>query len=209
MPVDSAVDVTKNRAENDLIAGRVGNSCGTTMRDFGIARISAQERGLSRMDQMANLVQKISPHERRMSIQDMMVRPEYRLGLALSQHQLIQKSLQNVYNLEAQGNPASSAKLAVRLQKIGTSLQFCAQKASLLNAFVPDFASILQPQIKSITGALLGNGTNTNPNAGNPNPQQYSSKAQVPVDYSKENGGGPDGNGGFSKEYLREAGYNV
>jgi hypothetical protein len=167
LPIDSAINVLTDRAEQDMLNGRVGNSVKTSARDLGIARLAMQERGLGMLQAQADLVQRVSPHERRLTLQDMMVKPEFRLGYALTQHQLIQNSLQNKYNLDAAGNPSAFANIQTKLQLIGTKLQVCAQKASLLNAFVPDYASILAPQIKSITGALLGEGAKTSTEAGN------------------------------------------
>lgn len=167
LPIDSAIDVLTSRAEQDALNGRAGNCGKLVARDLGVNRLAMQARGLAMLQQQAGLVQAVSPHQNRMTIQDMMVKPEFRLGYALTQNQLIQNSLQNKYNLDAAGDPTAFAKIQTELQLIGTELQVCAQKASLLNAFVPDYASLLSPQIKSITGALMGNSTKTSTQSGN------------------------------------------
>ena len=77
-----------------------------------------------------------------------------RVGLALTQAQLIQNSLQNKNNQLAQKDPHLMAELRVKMDRLLLKLQHEANKGTLVNQFVPNYAAILQPQIQSIAQAI-------------------------------------------------------
>lgn len=166
LPIDSVIDVLTDAAEQALLNGRIGNVCAITARDLGIARLQMQAQGRRELATIPNLVQGVNPHQRQLSIQDMYSTPQARIGLALTQAQLIQNSLQNANNLAAAGDPSKFAELQVELQKATTRLGQEAQRGNLINSFVPDFSSVLAPQIRTISEGLLGSGVNTGQNTG-------------------------------------------
>lgn len=154
-PVDDVVEVLSDRAEQDAIHGRVGSSRKTTMRDLGVSKLRAQALGREELRAHHSFIsQSISPLSKLTSIEDIMQTPSQRIALALAQAQLIQNSLQNLYNRNAQKAPHLLAELETKVQRVITKLQFEANKASLTNTFVPNYAATLQPMIRSVAAAI-------------------------------------------------------
>ena len=160
-PVGDVIEIMTDLAEQKAALGKIGPICNQTARMLGLSRLRAQAAGRAAHAGQASVTQQVSPIQRQMSIQDMLQTPANRISLALSQAQLIQASLQNLYNTDAAGDPAKFAEIQIELQKITSTLGQEAQRGNLINQFVPDFASILAPQVKSISQALLGSGMQT------------------------------------------------
>jgi|TARA_R100000084_G_scaffold109319_1_gene75673 hypothetical protein len=156
IPVDDVTNILTDTAEQAALNGRIGNTCKMTFRDLGVSRLNAQATGRRERAQQLQVAQLASPVERQFSIQNMMNTVESRIALALTTTQLVQNSLQNANNLAAAGDPTALASIQTKLNKIGMVLGQEAQRGNLVNAFVPDFASLLQPVISSISGALHG-----------------------------------------------------
>lgn len=156
LPIDSAVNVLTDVAEQAALNGRIGNTCKITARSLGIERLKMQALGRRELAAQADLAQKVNPVQKQFTIQEMFNTPQNRIGLALTQNQLIQQSLQNVANADAAGDPAKYGELQAKLQKINNALGAEAQRGNLVNAFVPNYAAILQPQVNSIIDALHG-----------------------------------------------------
>jgi hypothetical protein len=155
LPVGDVIEVLSDNAEQAQMTGRIGSSRKTTMRDLGLSKLRGQAAGreeFRRHHQFIGSV--IAPVSRVSNIDDMMQTPQQRVALALTQAQLIQNSLQNLYNRNAQKAPYLLAQLQTKIQKVITKLQFEANKATLVNTFVPNYAAILQPMIKSVAGAI-------------------------------------------------------
>ena len=188
------VDILKDRAEQDALNGRIGNSCRMTFRDLGIRRINAQALGRNERLLQAQLIEAISPQSREIAVQQMMQTVENRIGLALSTTQLVQSSLQNANNLQATGDPTALAEFQVKLNKISMTLGQEAQRGNLINSFVPDFATLLQPSISSISGALHGGEV----------PTTNTDREGTGTSVSKETG---STTGGFSQSFLNDAGF--
>lgn len=145
------MEVMTDTAEQGALAGRIGGVTNLTNRNLGISRIRAQAAGRKAMrEQMAMLNQDVSPIARQVHINDMMVTPQQRIGLALTQAQLIQNSLQNVFNQAARKPPHLLAELSLQLDGIINRLKGEASKASMVNGFVPDYATALQPQMHDV-----------------------------------------------------------
>jgi hypothetical protein len=87
----------------------------------------------------------------------MMVTPAQRIALNLTQAQLIQNSLQNVFNKNARKPPHIMAELMVELDSIVNTLKGEASKAAMVNGFVPDYASVLNPQIQAVASSFSEN----------------------------------------------------
>lgn len=155
LPVGDVVEVLKDRAEQDALSGRIGSSRKTTLRDLGVSKLRAQATGRDEMRRHHTFISTaISPISKLTSIEEMMQTPAQRIALALTQAQLIQNSLQNLYNRNAQKAPYLLAQLETKIQRVITKLQFEANKATLVNTFVPNYAAILQPMVKSVAGAI-------------------------------------------------------
>lgn len=155
LPIGDVVDVVSDAAERAAMTGRIGNSRKSTLRDLGLSKMRMQALGREELRRHhAFVASSISSIGRVANIDDMMQTPQQRIALALTQAQLIQNSLQNLYNRNAQKEPYLLAQLQTKLQKVITKLQFEANKATLTNTFVPNYAAILQPAIRSVAGAI-------------------------------------------------------
>jgi hypothetical protein len=166
LPIDEVINVLTDDAEQAALNGRIGNTARQNHRSLGITRLRMQALARRELEQHVNIAQRVSPVQRQQSIQDMLGNPANRVALALTQAQLIQQSLQNANNADAAGDPTSLGQLQIQVQQLTARLAQEAQRGNLVNQFVPDFASILQPQIKSISEALLGSGDRTGANTG-------------------------------------------
>lgn len=152
-PVSDLMEVMTDTAEQSCLTGRIGGCRHLTSRNLGISRLRMQHTGREELRKNAKMFEDISPHRRQRGIEEMMQTPQQRIALALTQAQLIQNSLQNVNNQNAQKPPHRLAELQMRLEKCINKLQHEASKASLVNSYVPNYAAILQPQIRALAGA--------------------------------------------------------
>lgn len=153
--VGDVVEVLGDNAELAALTGRIGNTRRTTARDLGLSKMRAQAVGREELRAHHSFIsQSVSPLSRLGDIREMMQTPAQRVALALTQAQLIQNSLQNLYNQQAQKDPHLMAELQTKIQKVITKLQFQANKATLVNTFVPNYAAILQPMVKSVAQAI-------------------------------------------------------
>lgn len=153
--VGDVVEVLGDNAELAALTGRIGNTRRTTARDLGLSKMRAQAAGREELRAHHSFIsQSVSPLSRLGDIREMMQTPAQRVALALTQAQLIQNSLQNLYNQQAQKDPHLMAELQTKIQKVITKLQFQANKATLVNTFVPNYAAILQPMVKSVAQAI-------------------------------------------------------
>ena len=155
LPVGDVVDVLTDNAEAAALNGRIGNTRRSTMRDLGVSKLRAQALGRNEFHKnLQSMNQNVSPMSRQADIREMMQTPAQRIALALTQAQLIQNSLQNKNNQLAQKDPYLLAQLQAKLDRTILKLQFEANKATLVNQFVPNYAAILQPQIRAVAGAI-------------------------------------------------------
>jgi hypothetical protein len=166
LPIDEVVNVLTDEAEQAALTGRIGNTCRRTHRSLGLSRLSMQRAARVEMANSINMANAVSPIQRQQGIQDMLTRPADRIALALTQAQLIQQSLQNFNNAAAAGDPSRFGELQIKMQKLTARLGQEAQRGNLVNQFVPNYAALLQPQIQSISEALLGSGDRTGASMG-------------------------------------------
>ena len=153
--VGDVVEVLGDNAELAALTGRIGNTRRTTARDLGLSKLRAQAAGRDELRAHHSFIsQSVSPLSRLGDIRELMQTPAQRIALALTQAQLIQNSLQNLYNQQAQKDPHLMAELQTKIQKVITKLQFQANKATLVNTFVPNYAAILQPMVRSVAQAI-------------------------------------------------------
>lgn len=155
LPVDDVIEVMTDTAEQACFHGRVGNVKANITRNIGISRLRAQAAGRNANERhLSQLNRDVSPLARQTHLVDLLQTPTQRLGLALTQAQLIQQSLQNAANADAAGDPTRYAELQAKLQKVNNVLGVEAQRGNMINQFVPNYAALLQPAIQSLTEAL-------------------------------------------------------
>lgn len=150
LPVDEAVGVTTSVAENAAMLGKVGNTRMLTSKALGIRRLQIQSLGRDELSRRVDLMQKLSPVEVETTLDDMMIKPERRLQIALEQAQILQNDLQNVNNAIAQKRPHLMAELQTKLQLATARLQFNANKANMQNQFVPNISAVFGPAVNSL-----------------------------------------------------------
>ena len=161
LPIDEVINVLTDDAEQAALNGRIGNTARRTHRSLGISRLRMQSLARRELEAHVNIAQRVSPVQRQQAMQDMLGTPANRVALALTQAQLIQQSLQNANNAAAAGDPTKLGELQISVQKLTNQLAQEAQRGNMVNQFVPNYAALLAPQIRSISEALLGSGDRT------------------------------------------------
>jgi hypothetical protein len=144
-------------SEEACLSARIKGCRSLRARNLGISKERMQAAGRAEMRQQAGLFENMSPSARQADIRSMMLTPEQRIALALTQAQLMQNSLQNYFNSQAAKPPANLAKINLQLEKAVNRLTLEASKASMSNTFVPNYAAILQPQINQLLSGFAGN----------------------------------------------------
>ena len=149
-PVTDA-PLTGDEDELSAFNARTGGVGFASARNYGLSRGRSRAVGRREMIDEADMMESISPVSRQVDIRDMMSTPEQRIAFTLTQAQLIQNSLQNVFNRDAQKPPYLMAQLNAKLEVAINRLQHQASRASIAGTHVPNYAAILQPQIAAIT----------------------------------------------------------
>jgi|MGYP003624615328 hypothetical protein len=159
LPVDDVIEVVKDGAEVAALNGRVGNTHNMTMRDLGISRLRAQREGqMAFQSRLTSLNADVAPLSKQVAVRDFLQTGSQRIAFALTTANLIQQSLQNEANADAAGDPTKFAELQAKLQMAVNVLGQEAQRGNMINQFVPNYAALVAPAIKSINEALLGKG---------------------------------------------------
>jgi hypothetical protein len=156
-PVGDLMEVMTGSAEASLATGRVGGSQRMGRRNVATARLRLQAAGRAELRRQAALMGSVSPIKRMASPDEMMQTPQQRIALALTQAQLIQNSMQNWFNRNAQKPPYRLARLNLKMEKAVNVLQMQVSRANLTNTFVPNYAAILAPQINALTSTVPTN----------------------------------------------------
>jgi hypothetical protein len=156
LPVGDVVEILSDNAEQASLTGRIGNTRKTTARDLGISKLRAQAAGRKEFrESITWFSSSVSPLQKQMGMQTMMMAPQERIQLALHQSQLIQQSLQNKNNALAQKAPYLMAELQTKLQQIITRLQAKSSEALLVNTHLPNPAlTVPAPSMDNITGIV-------------------------------------------------------
>lgn len=169
---ESMIVETLTRSKNKaVINGRFGRSSRQSARDLGLTSYRIQKAGREEARrERASQNNDINPLQRHADLREMMITPQQRIGYAMQQGQFIQNSLQNAYNACARKAPHLQAEVQVMLQKCQNKMSLLASKAGMINSNVPDFASVLNSQIKTITEGIgkaaidgFGNGNSSTP----------------------------------------------
>lgn len=148
-------NVMTDVAESAALNGRIGGVAHLTRRSLGMSMHEAQRQGReAHRGWLSTLNQDVQPVSRQVNLVTLAQTPQDAVALALSQAQLIQNSLQNVFNQQARKPPARLAELQLRLDKCVNQLSANMAKVSLTNTFVPNFAAALQPAINAGAKAI-------------------------------------------------------
>lgn len=157
LAVSDTMNVMTDVAESAALNGRIGGVAHLTRRSLGISMQEAQREGRkAHRDWMASLNQDVMPVGRQVNLTTLAQTPAEAVNLALTQAQLAQNSLQNVFNQRARKPPARLAELQLRLDKCVNQLSAEMAKVSLTNTFVPNFAAALQPAINAAANKIGG-----------------------------------------------------
>lgn len=148
---DGLMETMTDVAEEALASGRVGGVRRATTRALALERLRRVRLGQRELRAEAEFINRISPQKRQADIREMMVTPQQRLSLALTQAQLVQNSLQNLFNRNAQKPSSSMERLKLKLDQAVQVMKLQAMKANLFNTYVPNYATVLQPQIDEVS----------------------------------------------------------
>lgn len=144
------MEVMTDTAEAALATGRIGGVRAATTRNIAAERLRRQARARKELLAKADMMANVSPSNRMPDLREMLRTPEQRIAYELTQAQLVQNSLQNLFNRRAQAPPWRAARLQLQLTKAQERLKSRAMKAQLFNQYVPNYAAILQPMISSL-----------------------------------------------------------
>lgn len=173
----STMNIMTDVAETACLHGKIGGVQHATARGLGIGQFEIQRQGRQEFREwMSTLNRDVSPLSRQGDVRTMARTPQEAVQLALTEAQLIQNSLQNVFNARAKKPPHLLAELQVLLDKCVNTLQTDVAKASMQNTFTPNFAAALQPQIQA-AAQVIGGGQ-----SGSQSPQVNESAATSPAE---------------------------
>lgn len=154
MPVDYNTPVLSDTVELTAFERRNGKTGYKTARFFGLGENRMKSVGRDELFLETGMLETLSPVGRLADMRDLLDTPERRIAFSLTQAQLIQNSLQNLFNQQAQKPPAALARLNLRLERAINMLQLRASKANIAGSPVPNYAAILQPQINAVARGI-------------------------------------------------------
>lgn len=160
LSTEDAIEVLTDEAEQAAMLGRLGNCGKTTRRSLGISRMRSQKAGRDELTAHIGMVNAFSPLNGEVTFEQQMIRPENRMALALQESQLLQNSLQNIYNTAAQKPPYKLAELQAKMSAAIARLTYFANRGNLASQFVPNYAAVFGPAIQSALGSLGAVGYN-------------------------------------------------
>lgn len=168
--VSKVLRITTDDAEAAVINGRIGTTCAITRVHLGVEQENAQASGRAEQRlERASMNRDVSDISRQFNLEEWMLKPDFRIGAALQQAELIQNAAQNAYNACAKKPPFLLQKIFLEIEKCKATLQAEVSKAGMIDSFVPNYAGVLQDSIGQLSrgvGGLFGGGVNTF--AGNP-----------------------------------------
>lgn len=119
LPYDDVLGIVSNRNELANQLGTPGTGGPATLKDLGMSRLDAIQKGGGILKDMVGMAETISPISRYDTPASWMIKPIDRVQLEMQQRQLVQQSDQNKNNLEAAGDPAAYAQLQLALAQAG------------------------------------------------------------------------------------------
>lgn len=136
--------------DNALATGRIGNMAGMTAAALGATKLRMQAAGREALHRhLQGLNANVSPLTAEARLTEYFVKPENKVGFAIQQGQLIQNSLQNLFNTMAQKPPARRAIITAKMQAAMAKLQLEANRGNLVNHYVPNYAGLFGPAMQS------------------------------------------------------------
>lgn len=136
--------------DNALATGRIGNMAGMTAAALGATRMRLQAAGREALHRhLQGLNVNVSPISAEARLSEYFSKPENKVGFAIQQGQLIQNSMQNLFNTMAQKPPARKAVITAKMQAAMAKLQLEANRGNLVNHYVPNYAGIFGPAMQS------------------------------------------------------------
>lgn len=161
IPQDDVMEVFTDVQDNAFATGRIGNMGRQTAAALGLTKLRMQAGGREALhNHLAGLNAHVSPIAAEARLEDYLHKPANRLGFALQQAELVQQSLQNLYNTRAQKPPYKMGQLIARMQMTMARLQLLANRGNLVNQYVPNFAGIFGPAFQSFISQFQTEGRN-------------------------------------------------
>jgi len=169
LPTSDQVESAEDSCGRAMYAGSLGGACRTRRQDLGISELRANREGFERELAFRQSNDRISPIERQFDLRSTHKNPAQAMQWALLQAELIQQSLQNVYNLAAVPDPTIFDRINARLAKTTTNLNTCLAAATTrsnevinLNAFAQPLISTIASGVQGLTGVGINSFNNQN-----------------------------------------------
>ena len=189
------MNVMTDVAESAALNGRIGGVAHLTRRSLGLSMHEAQRQGReAHRGWLTTLNQDVQPVQRQVNLVTLAQTPQDAIAVNLTQAQLVQNSLQNLFNQQSKKPPHRLAELGLRVDKCVNELSANMAKVSLTNTFVPNFAAAIQPAINAAGQALQGAANGFGQTANNPStPQSDGTDPGEGGNYVRQNGANPFG----------------
>lgn len=127
LPFQDVEDIVSNRSGISSMLGTPGGGRNATLRDLGVSRLSAIDKGGSMFQQFIQMAQAISPVESQMRPQQMFFTPQERLQADILQRSLEQQGNASAAMAEAMPDPGANAianaQIGLNMASIGGSYQ--------------------------------------------------------------------------------------
>jgi hypothetical protein len=159
MSTGKLLNISTDASTNAILNGKIGLNDKATRRMFGIEKENLMAQGRAERRAELQSQQLIYPVTSIQGFESMLAEPQFLLGFALQQAQLIQNSDQNEYNAYSRKEPYLQQTTQVMLQKCMTMLANEFSKAGMVDTHVPNYNALLNNQIQDITQGLFGNNT--------------------------------------------------
>lgn len=135
LPFSDVMDITSATSSSAASSGIPGGSRNATLRDLGLSRLDAMERGNSMFAQFMQIAQQISPVEHQMRPQQMMFTPQERAAMDIEQAALDQQGRASAEMARAMPDPAQNAivnaQMGIEMAAMGSQYQPSAGGAML------------------------------------------------------------------------------
>lgn len=109
LPFSDVMDITSASSSSAAAGGTPGGSRNATLKDLGLSRLDAMERGNSMFANFMQIAQEISPVEHQMRPQQMMFTPQERAQMDIEQAALDQQGRASAELARAMPDPATNA----------------------------------------------------------------------------------------------------
>ena len=125
LPYSDVMDIFSSSSTTAAAGGTPGGSRNATLRDLGLSRLDAMEKGNSMFAQFMEVAQRISPVEHQMRPQQMMFTPQERSTMDIQQAALEQQGRASAELARAMPDPATNAlvnaQMGINMASLGAS----------------------------------------------------------------------------------------